>query len=76
MALQIGVHVFGLCDLANLSHLVHISLELCSGSDHCSFTSTDALRADCQNRLTIDQNQYVCVCFAGTRCNGLGRHFG
>jgi hypothetical protein len=70
------VHVFGLSDLANPSHLVHVGLELCSGSDHCSFMLIDALRADCHRRLTVDQNQHVQVCLGSSRCNSFGRHLG
>jgi hypothetical protein len=70
------VHVFGLSDLANLSHLVHVSLELCSGSDHCRFMLTDALRVDCHRRLTVDQNQHVQVCLGSSRCSSFGRHLG
>jgi hypothetical protein len=76
MDLQWDVHVFGLSDLANPSHLVHVGLELCSGSDHCRFMLTDALRADCHRRLTVDQNQYVQVCLGSSRCKNFGRHLG
>ena len=76
VALQWDVHIFRLSDLVNASHLVHVGLELCSGSDHCSLILADALVADCHDRLTVDQNQHVQVCLGSPRCNSLRRHLG
>jgi hypothetical protein len=76
MALQWDVHVFGLSDLVNPSHLVHVGLELCSGSDHCSLILADTLRANCHGKLTVDQNQHVQVCLGSPRCNNFRRHLG